>query len=64
MTKPKKRSAKSLTAKIARKQKMIDEYERLAKECDREETRQYFRKRANDFRRDKDLLEAERREIR
>jgi hypothetical protein len=38
---------------------MIEEYDRLAKQCDREDSRQYFRKRASDLRQAKSHLETE-----
>ncbi len=56
--------AERLARKIARKAKMIEEYERIAAECvlgDRRgyDMQQYFRKRAADFSEQKQRLEAE-----
>jgi hypothetical protein len=53
-----------LARRIARKAKMIEEYERIAGECnlgDRrgQEMHHYFRKRAADFAQQKQRLEAE-----
>jgi hypothetical protein len=56
--------SKSLKTRIARKEKQIREYERLARECgpDQESAREFFLKRARDFRRQKEQLESELRE--
>jgi hypothetical protein len=56
--------AQRLARRIARKQAMIDEYERIAREADMSTAsgramREYFLKRAADFREQKNLMEAD-----
>jgi hypothetical protein len=56
--------SKSLKTRIARKEKQMREYERVARECGPDEafTREFFLKRARDCRRQKEQLESELRE--
>jgi hypothetical protein len=56
--------AQRLARKIARKEKMIEEYERIARESDvgdsrGKATQEYFLKRAADFRLEKERMAAE-----
>jgi len=59
---------KQLQRKIARKQKMIDDYERIARECTADTAlekgvRKFLLKRAADFREEKRKLEAQLRKL-
>jgi hypothetical protein len=60
--------AKELLRKIARKQKMIEDYERIVRECTADtavekSVRKFLSKRAADFREEKRKLEAQLRKL-
>jgi hypothetical protein len=62
MRKPTKPTIRGLARRLARKKKMMDEYERVAGECDKiaeKKLRAYMLKRAGDFRAEVKQIETE-----